>query len=69
MSEGYKEHQSGMPDEDYFRMIAQAEYAWSHRMKPDPMEGVPGYDPIIETEPIAESKEGMPTHGTINFPA
>jgi len=34
-----REHQGGMPDADYFRSIAEAEYAWFHRMEPDPLEG------------------------------
>ena len=34
-----KGHQSGMPDADYLKSFARAEYAWFHRMEAYPLGG------------------------------
>ncbi len=56
-------HQSGMPDANYLRMVARAEFAWNHRMEPDPLEGFEKPSSLQ----IPETGEVMPATGSINF--
>lgn len=50
----YVPHHSGMPDENYLRMMAREEFAWDHRMQIDPLEGFQE-GPIAPKNPPAET--------------
>lgn len=55
----YSDHQSGMPNAAYFRMVAEQEYAWNHRGEPDPMEGFPDHGIIDFTAQTAVEIDGQ----------
>lgn len=59
----YSDHQSGMPNAAYFRMMEEQEYGWTHRGEPNPMEGFKHSGSV--TEP--GTTEITPDSGTIVF--
>lgn len=60
------ENNSRIPDANYLRKVARAEYRWNHRGEPDPSEGLPkrGISPV---DAAITAEETMPGEGTINF--